>query len=50
MNNKSKIVNLGYQLVIIIIELMFFYIKYSYIYILLTIKMKIIMGIIIKKY
>jgi len=33
MNNKNKIVNLGYQLAIIIIELMFFYIKYLYIYI-----------------
>jgi len=48
--NKKKIVNLGYQLAIIIIELMFFYIKYLYLYFLLTIKIRIIMGIIIIKY
>ncbi len=41
MNNKNKIVNLGYQVATIIIELM--------LYLLLTMKMKIIMGIIIIK-
>jgi hypothetical protein len=50
MNKKNKKVNHGYQLAIIIIELMFFYIKYLYLYFLLTIKMRIIMGIIIIKY
>jgi len=51
MNNKNKIVNLGYQLATIIIELMLFLLlnNYIYIYILWTLKMKRIMGIIIIK-
>jgi len=40
MNNKNKIINIGYQLVIIIIELLLFLL-------LNIIKMKILMGIII---
>jgi hypothetical protein len=49
MNNKIKIVNLGYQLATIIIELMLFLPLNIYIYLIWTIQMKIIMGIIIMK-
>jgi len=50
MNNKNKIVNLGYQLATIIIELIVIaIIKYLHLYLLLIIKIKIIMGIIIIK-
>jgi len=50
MNNKHKIVNIGYQLVTIIIELMLLLLSNIYIYIYYEfIKMKIIMGIIVIK-
>jgi len=43
-NNNNKIVNLGYQLATIIIELKILITKNLHLYLLLTIKMKIIMG------
>jgi hypothetical protein len=50
MNNKNKIVNLGYQVATVIIEFMLFiFFKYIHLYLLLTIKVKTIMGIIIIK-
>jgi len=48
-NRNNKIINLGYQLATIIIELKFLITKYLHLYLLLTIKMKIIMENIIIK-
>jgi len=49
MNNRNKIVSLGYQLATIMIELMLFLLLNIYLYLLLTINCKNenIMGIII---